>query len=50
MRKVVITHFALFQIKSIYDYYCVYASVKIAKKIKSEIISSIKTLKNKDIE
>ncbi len=50
MRKVVITHFALFQIKSIYDYYCIYASIKIAKKIKSEIITSIKTVKNKEVE
>jgi plasmid stabilization system protein ParE len=50
MRKVAITHFALFQIKSIYDYYCIYASVKIAKKIKLEIITSIKTLKNNEVE
>jgi toxin ParE1/3/4 len=50
MRKVVVTHFALHQIQSIYDYYCFYASIKIAKKIKSEILVAIKTLKQKEVE
>jgi len=50
MRKVVITQFALFQIKSIYDYHSIYVSLKTAKKIKSEIIASIKMLKNKEVE
>jgi plasmid stabilization system protein ParE len=50
MRKVVVTHFALHQIKSIYDYYSFNVSVKVAKKLKSQIISSIKTLKQKDVE
>ncbi len=38
MRKVVVTHFALHQIKSIYDYYSFNVSVKVAKKLKSQII------------
>ena len=50
MRKVVVTHFTLHQIKSIYDYYCLNVSVTIAKKIKAEIIASIKTLKQKEVE
>ena len=50
MRKVVVTHFALHQIKSIYDYYCFHASVRVAKKIKSEIIFAIKSLKQKEVE
>lgn len=50
MRKVVVTHFALYQINSIYDYYSFHAPVKVAKKLKSEIISSIKTLKQKEVE
>lgn len=50
MRKVVVTHFALYQINLIYDFYRIYASLKIAKKIKSDIITAIKTLKNKEVE
>lgn len=50
MSKVVVTHFAFYQIKSIYDYYALYVSVHVAKKIKSEIISSIKTLKKREVD
>ena len=50
MKKVVVTQFAVHQINAIFDYYCFYVSVNIAKNIKSEIITSIKTLKQKEIE
>jgi len=50
MRKVVITHFALFQLKTIYEYYRLNASIAIAKKIKTQIIVSIKSLKNESVE
>ena len=50
MRKVVVTHFALHQIKYIYDYYCFHASVKVAKKLTAEIIFTIKSLKQKEVE
>ena len=49
MRKVVVTHFAVHQLNAIYEYYLGYASIRIAKKIKSEIISAIKSLKREDI-
>jgi mRNA-degrading endonuclease RelE of RelBE toxin-antitoxin system len=50
MRKVVVTHFAVYQIRSIYDYYSFHVSVAKAKKLKSAIISSIKTLKTEKVE
>lgn len=50
MRKVVVTHFAVYQIRSIYDYYCFHVSIATAKKLKSAIISSIKTLKTEKAE
>ena len=50
MRDVVVTHFAIHQIKSIYDYYSFFVSIKIAKIIKAEIISAIKTLKTEEVE
>ncbi len=50
MREVVVTHFAVHQIKSIYDYYSFFVSIKIAKIIKAEIISAIKTLKTEEVE
>ena len=49
MRKVVVTHFAFHQLNSIYDYYKWYASIRIAKKIKSEIIIAIKSLKREEV-
>lgn len=50
MNSVVITAFAISQIEVIYDYYYNYVSLKIAKKIKSEIISAINSLKKFDVE
>lgn len=46
MRKVVLTHFAVFQLNAIYDYYAYFASKRVASKIKKDIITSIKSLKN----
>ena len=48
--EVVVTHFAVHQIKYIYDYYSFFVSIKIAKIIKAEIISAIKTLKTEEVE
>lgn len=50
MRTVVVTHFALTQINSIFEYYRLNISLKIAQKLKLEIITSIKTLKKSDVE
>ncbi|WP_026976432.1 type II toxin-antitoxin system RelE/ParE family toxin [Flavobacterium tegetincola] len=50
MRTVVVTHFALKQIDSIYNYYLERVSKKIAEKIKLELLYAIKTLKNADVE
>lgn len=50
MRTVVITHFALSQINSIFEYYSFFVSIRVAKKIKSDIISSIKSLKQEKVE
>jgi plasmid stabilization system protein ParE len=50
MRTVVVTNFALNQIESIFDYYSYRVSIKIAEKIKSELLSAIKTLKEGKIE
>ena len=50
MRTVVVTRFAITQINFIYNYYCFYVSVKVAKMLKSQIIASIKTLKKVDVE
>ena len=50
MRTVVITHFALSQINSIFEYYSLFVTIRVAKKIKSEIIASIKSLKQEKVE
>ncbi len=50
MRTVVITHFALSQINSIFEYYSFFVSIRVAKKIKSELIASIKLLKQENVE
>ena len=50
MRTVVVTRFAVNQINSIYNYYCFYVTVKVAKMLKSQIIDAIKTLKQIDVE
>ena len=50
MRKVVLTHFALHTLNAIYDYYKTNVSVKIANKIKAEIINSIKSLKKETVD
>lgn len=50
MRTVVVTHFALAQINSIFEYFNLEVSLKIAKKIKLELITSIKSLKKADVE
>ena len=42
MRTVVVSRFAVNQINSIYNYYCFYVTVKVAKMLKSQIIDDIK--------
>ena len=50
MRKVELTDFAKENLRNIYEYYKIMASVAVAQKIKQQIIDAIKTLKIEEVE
>lgn len=50
MHKVFITQFAKDNLKNIYEYYKIKASVKVAVKIKKEILDALQKLKNENVD
>lgn len=50
MHKVLITQFAKENLRNIYEYYKIKASIKVAAKIKNEIVEALQKLKHENLD